>query len=69
MNKAKPSGFIATCQCGSVVGAMDYERTDRKDAARMLGEWLMAGCTVTPQLRHNWSVTVESCRCDREEPK
>jgi hypothetical protein len=61
--KRKPTGFVATCQCGVVVGAMDAERTDRAEASKLLGTWLSEGCTVAPRFTGSWSVTVEACRC------
>lgn len=62
--KRKPNGFVATCQCGRVVGAMDYTRTDRAEAGKLLGGWLADGCTVAPQFNGSWRVTVEPCDCD-----
>jgi len=32
-----------------LVGRMDYERTDRKAAGRMLGKCLLTGCAVEPR--------------------
>lgn len=70
MNR-KPTGFIATCQCGRVVGAMDHERTSQPDAGHLLGYWLSKGCTVSPKFEHNWSTSIEPCECasqSREPP-
>jgi hypothetical protein len=64
MAKQKPTGFIATCQCGMVVGAMDYSRTERRDAGKLLGQWLADGCTVEPRFQGTWSADVMPCRCD-----
>lgn len=64
MAKTKPTGFVAMCQCGAIVGAMDYERTDRQEAGRMLGQWLHAGCTVEPRFGSMWRTTVEPCKCE-----
>jgi len=69
MSKRKPSGFVATCQCGVVVGAMDYERTERKDAGKILGEWLSLGCTVAPRFEGTWSASVSTCRCSERCPE
>lgn len=63
MSRRKPTGFLATCQCGVVIGAMDYQRTERRDAGKLLGEWLAHGCTVSPQFSGTWSVNVAACRC------
>lgn len=61
--KKKPVGFIATCQCNTVVGAMDFERTDKKEAGQIISKWLLGGCSIEPKFEHNWSVTVQSCKC------
>ena len=63
MNKLKPTGFVAICQCGEFVGAMDYKNTPRKEAGKMLGEWLHNGCTVQPRFECDWSVHITSCKC------
>lgn len=60
---SKPTGFVATCKCGAVIGAMDYERTDRADAAKILGRWLMNWCTVSPRFSGRWSTHIEPCQC------
>jgi hypothetical protein len=62
--KKKPTGFVATCQCGELIGAMDYDRTDRKEAGKILGQWIADGCTIEPRFSGNWSVTVTACKCD-----
>lgn len=62
--KKKPIGFIATCQCGNIVGAMDFERTDRKDAEKILGQWLGDGCTIVPRFGGSWSCAIEACACE-----
>lgn len=63
MSKQRPRGFVATCRCGIVVGAMDFERTPRADAGKILGKWLFDGCTVSPRFEGAWSVYVDRCRC------
>jgi len=62
--KQQPTGFIAICQCGEVVGALDYQRADRKDAGKLLGEWLHHGCKIEPQFKGTWSIKVTSCNCE-----
>lgn len=59
----RPTGFVATCQCGRDVGALDLERSPREDTARLLGQWLMRGCTVTPRFTGTWSAQIEPCEC------
>lgn len=63
MNRS-PTGFIATCQCGVVVGALDYGRTDRKESGKLLGAWLNDGCTVSPQFESSWSCQIKPCKCE-----
>lgn len=63
MAKTKPTGWVATCQCGVDVGAIDAERTERTDAGKILGRWIADGCTITPQFAGSWSAKIESCRC------
>lgn len=61
--KKKPTGFVATCQCGVVVGALDYERTERKEAGKLMGAWLADGCCIEPRFTGSWTAQVEPCRC------
>ena len=63
--RKQPTGFVATCQCGLEVGALDLERSDRVDVARLLGQWLMHGCTVTPRFTGTWSAQIEMCECGK----
>ncbi len=63
MAKKRPTGFVATCQCGVVTGAMDLTRTDRADAGRVLGQWLYEGCTVEPRFDGTWSAQIRHCQC------
>lgn len=38
MKKRKPNGFVALCQCGVYVAALDARRTGRSDMGKLLGE-------------------------------
>lgn len=62
--RLKPTGFIAVCQCANIVGALDYERTERKEAGMLLGKWLHDGCSVHPQFGSGWTAQITSCKCD-----
>lgn len=62
--KERPTGFIARCRCGAVTGAIDADRTERKDMGKLLGEWLMRGCTVEPRFGGTWQAKMESCHCN-----
>jgi hypothetical protein len=64
--KNKPTGFVAICQCGKVVGAMDYDRTGRKEAGKILGYWLANGCNIVSKFGSFWNEKIESCVCDKE---
>lgn len=63
MSRRKPSGFIARCQCGEIVGALDAERMNRADVGKMLGDWLMRGETVEPRFGGTWREHVSECKC------
>lgn len=67
MAKRRPSGFVATCQCGVVVGAMDFNRTERRDAGKILGQWLFDGCSVDPRFEGCWRADVAQCKCNNKE--
>ncbi|GAA3721349.1 hypothetical protein GCM10022421_32460 [Oceanisphaera sediminis] len=62
-NKARPNGFVARCQCGVCVGALDANRTEQNDMGKLLGKWLFDGCTVEPLFGHRNEVTISNCRC------
>lgn len=64
--KRRPSGFVATCQCGVVIGALDFNQTERSDAGKILGKWLFDGCSVTPRFEGTWSVQVAQCKCAQQ---
>lgn len=59
--RKKPKGYVATCQHGIVVGAIDLARSDNKDAGRLLGSWVSKGCTLEPRFTGEWSVVVKPC--------
>ena len=60
-----PTAFVATCQCGLEIGALDIERTGPEDTKRLLGMWLMQGCTVAPRFTSNWSARIQLCECGK----
>jgi len=64
--KRKPTGFVAICQCSLYVGALDFSRTDRSDAGRIMGRWLSDGCTVSPRFEGTWEVHIEPCQCGKQ---
>lgn len=64
MSRQKPTGYVAKCQCGVYIGALDIERTERSEAAKILGEWLASGCTVEPRFG-SWNVELFACMCNK----
>lgn len=61
----KPTGFIAVCgYCDNVLGALDFDRTDRAETSKIIGEWLMNGYTVVPMKQRTWEVQIKSCDCN-----
>jgi len=46
---------------------MDYERTDRQEAGKLLGQWIADGCTIEPRFAGNWSTNVTACKCEAKE--
>lgn len=62
--KRKPTGYVATCQCGVAVGALDRQRTPVHEASQILGRWLSEGYTITPQFGPSWTVSLASCCCE-----
>lgn len=63
-NKKKPTGFVAECQCGLIIGALDYTRTNRNDAGKIIGKWIHDGCKIIPKFDASWQVTCNVCACD-----
>lgn len=65
--KKQPTGFIGICtHCGATVAAMDFLRTDRASAGKLLGEWLVAGYTIKPMFGGRWEVRLAKCKCEDE---
>ena len=63
----KPTGFVAICQCGKTIGAMDYKRTEHKEAGKILGKWLHWGCIVCPRFDDIWQEKISPCECPETE--
>jgi hypothetical protein len=63
MGKQKPNGFVAKCQCGESIGALDARQTDNKEMSRLLGQWLFDGCTIEPRFACTWSEHITACKC------
>jgi hypothetical protein len=62
--KLKPTGFVAKCQCGVYIGAVDIRRTRNEDVSKLLGKWLFTdGCTVEPRFDGTWMETISPCQC------
>lgn len=63
----KPKGYIAICQCGSAVGAIDLTQTERSESGKILGQWVANGFTLIPRFPGTWSVNLSQCKCNDEE--
>jgi hypothetical protein len=61
--KKKPTGFIAICQCGNTIGAIDFERSSMTDTGKILGKWIIDGCTIQPLFESNWTEVIRQCDC------
>jgi hypothetical protein len=46
---------------------MDFNRTERRDAGKILGQWLFDGCSVDPRFEGCWRVDVAQCKCSGKE--
>lgn len=66
--RERPSGFVARCRCGVLTGALDYTRTERREAGKILSRWLTDGQTVEPRFGGRWSADLEPCRCHAAAP-
>ena len=62
--KKKPTGYLAVCQCKVVIGAIDLNRTERREAGKILGEWVANGCTLKPKFDSSWQTTCSPCICE-----
>lgn len=65
--KRKPTVLIAICQCGSTIGGLDYERTDRVEMGRLVGKWLHHGCTIEPRFEASQLIGILPCACDAKD--
>lgn len=62
--RKKLTGYVARCQCGEIVGAIDLERSDRKDAGQIMGRWIAEGLRLEPRFTGSWSCQVTACGCE-----
>lgn len=61
--RKKPTGYVARCQCGEPVGAIDLERCERDLVNRVFGRWISEGMTLEPRFTSNWRCEVIACGC------
>lgn len=66
--KFKPSGYIAICQCGITVGAIDLNLADRVESGKALGRWIADGSELKPRFG-DWQASVSQCVCEIKESK
>lgn len=63
-SKIRPAGYVAHCQCGEVVGVVDFSKTDSAAAALLFKQWLDDGCALYPVFSARFSIVVGKCGCD-----
>lgn len=64
MKRQDLTGFVAICQCGETIGALDYDRMKLKESGKIIGKWLTKGCWVEPKFGGAWSVNITGCKCE-----
>lgn len=63
MMRKRPTGWVARCQCGELIGALDRDRSEQPEISRCISGWLAAGCAIEPRFGSNWSVDLVKCGC------
>ncbi len=58
-----PTGYVATCQCGGVIGAIDIIRASKELVGKTMGSWVARGCTLTPRFESTWEHQLTGCTC------
>lgn len=66
MRKYKPTGYVARCQCGSSIGALDFTRSPSQQTGELISQWFHKGCTIWPRFESSWSEAIEPCKCPEE---
>ena len=59
-----PDGWIAICQCGQTIGAVDRLRSLAPDVSDTLSRWLHRGCTIEPRWG-SFGASIKPCTCER----
>ena len=59
----KPTGFLAQCECGACLGAVDFTLTEPETSLRILSSWLEKGARIIPQFGDGWPVYINPCLC------
>ncbi len=62
--KLKPTGYVAICQCGETVGAIDLNNPEQ-GAGKILGKWIDNGCELKPKFTNSWWATISPCKCTK----
>lgn len=61
--KPSPTGYVAQCRCGAIVGAMDLGRTPPENAGVIFRDWILRGLSMQPKFGGSWSVSMGPCCC------
>jgi hypothetical protein len=62
-NRGTPEAWVATCQCGQTIGAVDRLRSPASEVSAALTGWLHRGCTIEPRWG-SFSASISPCTCE-----
>ena len=63
-NRGTPEAWIAICQCGQTIGAVDRLRSPVYEVSATLSRWLHRGCTIEPRWG-SFRASIKPCTCER----
>lgn len=62
-NRGTPDGWVAICQCGQTIGAVDRLRSATPEVSATLTEWLQRGCVIEPRWG-SFTANISPCTCE-----
>lgn len=60
--KGTPTGFIAICRCGNIVGVLNYRNTPQEQIGAIMGEWFHKGYNVQARFGR-FNHKIQKCEC------
>ena len=63
-NRGTPEAWIAICQCGQTIGAVDRLRSATPEVSDALTSWLHRGCVIEPRWG-SFRAIISPCTCER----